>query len=365
MVMLPLLFSVPVGLSETGKTAYIFIIYTLLGAVCYTASNISYNAMTSLITDNPKDRVAMGSVRFLFAVVAALVLSSTTIALVNAFGGGQRGWTFVSVVYALVYGLFTMITVFGVREMKTSVPEQQKVKESANSLSFAKSLILLCKNKYFLIMLGLYLASYTSSGLGGAIGVYYVQYVLNNPALLGLLSLAGIIPMMIALPLTPKLTSKLGMQKTCFAGSLVSIAGSLIVMFSNNNIPVLLAGLVIRGFGNAPFTATMLALVAETAEYAALKFKVRMEGVIYSCSSVGIKVGSGLGVAIAGWLLTAGHYDGAANVQPQSAITMIQVLYLAVPLIFTAIMAILFWLLKVEKTNAALKAETTSETVLK
>jgi GPH family glycoside/pentoside/hexuronide:cation symporter len=361
MILLVLLFSVPAGFSATGKNAYIFIIYTLLGAVCYTASNISYNAMTSLVTDNPKDRVSMGSIRFLCAVAASLVLSSTTVALVNAFGGGRRGWVLVAVLYALVYGLFTMITVFGVREMKATAAETRKVEEPAETLSFAKSILLLCKNKYFIIMLGLFLVNYISSGLGGAIGIYYVQYVLGNPALLGLFSLAGMIPMMIVLPLAPRLTSKFGMQRTCLVGSLISVAGSLVVVFSNNNIPILMAGLIIRGVGGAPFIGTMYALVAEVAEYAALKFKVRMEGVVYSCCSVGIKVGSGVGVALAGWLLTAGHYDGAASVQPQSAVAMIQSLYLIAPLIIALLVAILLWTLKVEKANAALKAEAAIE----
>jgi GPH family glycoside/pentoside/hexuronide:cation symporter len=363
MILMVFLFTVPSGFSEAGKNIYIFITYTLLGAICYTASNISYNALVSLATDNPKDRVSMGSVRFLFAVAAALVLSSTTMTLVNKLGGGQKGWTLVAILYAVIYGIFTMITVFGIREIKRSPAETPETMEPSGtkkqtaSLSFAKSIVLLGKNKFFLIMLGLYLAQYISGGIGGAVGIYYVTYVLGNPSLLGLFSLASLIPMMVVLSLTPKLTAKFGMQKTCFAGALVSAAGSLIVFFSNNSIPLILTGSVIRSLGSAPFTGSMYALVAEVAEYAVLKFKTHMEGTIYSCSSVGIKVGSGVGVALAGWILAAGHYDGALEVQPQSALTAIQTLYLAAPLVIAAFTALLLWFLKVEKANAALKAE--------
>jgi GPH family glycoside/pentoside/hexuronide:cation symporter len=40
---------------------------------------------------------------------------------------------------------------------------------------------------------------------------------------------------------------------------------------------------------------------------------------------VGIKVGSGLGVAITGWLLTFGGYVGGMETQSESALALLQV----------------------------------------
>jgi GPH family glycoside/pentoside/hexuronide:cation symporter len=157
------------------------------------------------------------------------------------------------------------------------------------------------------------------------------------------------------LSFTPKLTGKWGMRKTCLIGASVGIGGALIIIFSNGSLPVLITGLVISSIGGAPLTGSMYALVAEIAEYAFLKFKVRMDGMIYSCCSVGIKVGSGLGVAVAGWLLGAGGFDGLAEVQPQSAISMINGMYIVVPLAAALLRILFLSLLKVEKTNQALK----------
>jgi GPH family glycoside/pentoside/hexuronide:cation symporter len=129
------------------------------------------------------------------------------------------------------------------------------------------------------------------------------------------------------------------------------------MMFSNNSIPVIMIGMVLTAIGSAPFIGTMYALVAEIAEYAFMKFKVRMDGTIYSCSSVGIKLGSGIGIAVVGWLLSAQGYDGALTTQPGSAIAMIQALNLAAPLVFAILMTLLLGLLNVEKVNAALRTE--------
>ena len=69
-IALIMLFNVPSTLSSNAKYIYIFIFYTLICAFFYTASNISYNALTSLATDNAEERVSMGSIRFICTAVA-------------------------------------------------------------------------------------------------------------------------------------------------------------------------------------------------------------------------------------------------------------------------------------------------------
>ena len=51
---------------------------------------------------NPKDRVQMGSYRFIFAAVGILILSFCTSGLLEYFGGGQKGWTAVSIIYSII-----------------------------------------------------------------------------------------------------------------------------------------------------------------------------------------------------------------------------------------------------------------------
>ena len=352
-IALVMLFNVPSSFSDTAKYVYIFIIYTLLGAFFYTASNISYNSLISLAANDPKDRVSMGSIRFIFAVLGALIITGATMVFVNSLGGGQQGWTLVSIIYAAVFVIFIMITVIGVRETKAAETDEKK---ETGTIGFGKSLMYLSKNKYFFIILGLFIIFYISSGIGQSLGIYYVSYILGDPALMGLIGLAGIIPMIIVLPITPKLTAKFGMQKTCLFAGLISVAGSVVILLSGNKIPLLMIGLVIRSAGTAPFTGAMYALIAEIAEYAKLKFNVSTEGTIYSCSSVGIKVGSGLGIAITGWFLTMGGYIGGIETQSQSALSMIQNIYLISPLVTAALMVLLLALLSVEKANKALRA---------
>ena len=47
-------FAIPTSLGKTAQYAWFFIAYTLLNAVFYTANNIAYAALTSLVTKNAK-----------------------------------------------------------------------------------------------------------------------------------------------------------------------------------------------------------------------------------------------------------------------------------------------------------------------
>lgn len=80
------IFAIPMGMSEFAKYAWFFICYSLLNAVFYTANNIAYSALTSLVTKNSAERVEMGSYRFMFAFATSLAIQSFTLLAVSALG---------------------------------------------------------------------------------------------------------------------------------------------------------------------------------------------------------------------------------------------------------------------------------------
>ena len=84
-VTLVAIFMIPVNLGKTAQYAWFFIAYTLLNAVFYTANNIAYSALTALVTKNSKERVQMGSYRFIFAFSTSLLIQSITVKAVSVF----------------------------------------------------------------------------------------------------------------------------------------------------------------------------------------------------------------------------------------------------------------------------------------
>ena len=105
---------------------------------------------------------------------------------------------------------------------------------------------------------------------------------------------------------------------------------------------------------------TLLNAVFYTANniaYSALTALVkRVDGTMYSCTSLGVKLGGGLGTAITGWLLAASHFDSALTVQPDSCINMLKIMYLVIPFALDAIITFILSRMKVEEANEKLRA---------
>ena len=76
---------------------------------------------------------------------------------------------------------------------------------------------------------------------------------------------------------------------------------------------------------------------------------------MFRCSSIGIKVGSGIGVGLVGWLLDfAGYAEGAMT---DASLTMIKFIYGVIPVILTALITVCLWRMRVSEENDRLRAE--------
>ena len=117
------------------------------------------------------------------------------------------------------------------------------------------------------------------------------------------------------------------------------------------NIPMMLTFSVISGLCVSPVTGDLNALIAATSDYTYRTKGKRIDGTMFSCSSLGIKIGGGLGTALAGMLLEAGGYVANAPVQSASCINMLKFMYLGFPFITVIITTIILSRLKVEKAN--------------
>lgn len=112
----------------------------------------------------------------------------------------------------------------------------------------------------------------------------------------------------------------------------------------------------IRGITTAPLQGSINAIIAEVGQNAYLKKNVHVEGMMFSCTSVGMKVGSGLGTAISGWMLSAAHFVGEAEQQTEGVLNTIKFTYGAIPLIIVVLITVCLWRMHVVEENAQLQA---------
>lgn len=357
-ITLAAIFSIPVNTSKFAQYAWFFIAYTLLNAVFYTANNIAYSALTALVTKNSKERVEMGSCRFIFAFSTSLLIQSVTIQFVDSLGGGAYGWRTVAIIYAIIGLIVNTISVLSVKELS-----EEELNDSAESTDEKYSLVvaakLLVSNKYYLMICITYILQQIYTAMLN-MGIYYMTYVLLNKNLYPVFSWAINIPLIIALVITPALVEKWkGIYKLNLAGYAIGTLGRLMVVVAAylGSVPLMLVFTGIAAFGMGPWQGDMNAVIANCSEYTYLTKHKRVDGTMYSCTSLGIKLGGGLGIAITGWLLAFSGFDGQAAVQPQSCINMLYMMYLWIPFGIALVITFVMSKMNVEKANEELRSK--------
>ena len=352
-------FSIPTSWGQTAQYIFFFLSYTLLNAVFFTANNIAYASLTALITKNTSERVQIGSFRFIFAFATKIVIEAVTIFAVEWLGGGVMGWRLIAIIYAIVGLITNTYSVFSVKELPEADDEMEEEREEEHKLTFLQSFKVLLKNKYYIIISCSYILTQLYASVIG-MGTYYAKYILGNEELFSDLSLGINITMVVALTILPYVIKKMGgMYKLNIWGYVLAALGRVGVMVAAymGSFPLMIAFTAVSTIGIAPLQGDLNALIACCSEHTTLKTGYKLEGMMYSCSSLGLKLGGALGTAISGWLLAAAGYVENAAVQTPSAVSMLNFLYLWMPIILCAAVGFLLVFLRVEKANEKLIAE--------
>ncbi len=359
-VTLAAIFAVPTSWGTMAQYVWFFIAYTLLNGVFYTANNIAYSALTSLVTKNSKERVQMGSYRFIFAFSTSLLIQSITIGFVAICGGGAEGWRIVAVVYAAIGLIINTVSVFSVKELsEEELGRETEAKQEEETYGLVDAFKLLVANKFYLMICGVYILQQLYGAMIN-VGIYYMTYVLKNENLYGVFSWAINIPLIIALIFTPALVGRWkGMYKLNLRGYIIAVIGRAFVVIAGymGSVPLMLLFTAVAALGQGPWQGDMNAVIASCSEYTFLTKGRRVDGTMYSCTSLGVKLGGGLGTAVAGWLLELGRFDGKLAVQPQSCIDMLHVMYLWIPLVIDVIIMLVLSKMNVEGANEKIKTE--------
>ncbi|MFF2053545.1 MFS transporter [Leifsonia sp. NPDC058194] len=350
-----LLFNIPAGLGAGGKEVYAFVMYFLCLGVGFVGSNLAYHTLLSVITSNSKMRVSLTVIRTFFALVTTLVVNFVTIPVVTANGGGQAGWTLISIVYGAIAAVTFLIVFFGTKERVTGTIKQ----DDGQKLPLGKTLKILVRNPYFFLAFGFFLLNYLLTGTAG-VGVYYAKDVLGNPNIYSILGLVQLLPLIIGLWFMPAIIGRFGKRKLILVGVVITVIGAIISLIDPANLTLLIAGGLVRAVGGIPAAAGLFALVADVVDYGEWKSGVRLDGMTYAAATAGQNFGAGLGVALVGWLLAAGGYDGQAATQPASAVSMEVFLYLWLPLIAAVLMGVIIWFLNIDKNLSQIQRDLAS-----
>ena len=338
-----LLFLIPADASAWVQGIYIFVTYNLVNTVVYTALNLPYSTMASLITRDEKSRASTQAWRIFCGPGGKMIVTVSTIPLVQAFGNDQRSWIIVACIYAVIALILLLICFFNI--------EERVVIEAAKDKTFTvkENLKALFSNQYWAICLGLWGFMVMMSTVTGTIETYYCKYTLGNEALYSPIYAAELISQCIVVLIVPHFVSRFGKRNLTLAGILLVIVAQLVWMSNPLSVPIAMVSGVLRGIGVAPLWACVFPMIADSAEFGQWKTHVRQDGMIFSAASVGSKLGGGLASAGIGLLMDSVGYDGTLVAQSPEAMDMIYNICMYAPIIFSVIIVVLCLLYKLDK----------------
>lgn len=349
-----LLFAVPTGWSTAAKLVYIFFSYNLAFTVLFTAINLPYATLTALMTQDQYERSVLAIFRMVLATSGTLFIKICTMPVVRIFGGesNPRAWTLTFVVFGALEIITFMITFLFTRE------RVQNTENKKDSVPISAGFKALLQNKYWFIATLNLILIFVVQGVSNSAEVYYARQVLGNSDLVGTFGVAFQLTQIVCMvTFTAPLVKKFGKRNVLLAGAIIMVAGYAIMGIGAGSLPVLIAGCIFRGIGNAGVSACQFAMVTDTIEYGEWKTGIRTEGLINSAASFGQKIGNGLSTVLLGAVLSIGGYVGTAATQTTSAITAIKAGYIYIPIALTVVQFVVLLFYKLDKEYPSILAD--------
>ncbi|KGE99948.1 hypothetical protein HMPREF1628_08275 [Actinomyces sp. S4-C9] len=361
-IALVLVFAIPRGMGTGPTIAYITVVINIYYLV-YTMSNIPFGTLGTLVSRDPQVRSELNLIRMLGFFAINIVLSFTTLWMVGIFddgNNGNRGWIITMVIYGIVMSIIFWFTYSMTTErVKPAVAQNAAERaEKEKPLPLGKSLALLFKNKYWILIFIIMILTWVLVSLFGGVNVYYAAHILHNPSYVGVLNFAFTGALLVGFLCVSFIFRKIGRRRTIFIGLVVIVVSSLAMLLNTTNIWFLGVLLVLRGLGFAPLMGSAYAMLADVIDYGEWKNGVRNEGVTYSGGTFSTTIGSGLASAGIGYVIgVAGYVYETGVPQPESVLAAIESLFIVAPAAVAVILMILFYFYNLDLFNEKIAAD--------
>ena len=305
------------GLSEKGYLIYAYITYILYGMM-YTAVNIPYGSMASVMTADQTERSTLSVIRSLGAGIGtALSQMVLPLFVYSTVAGGAkildqnklfRGVVILAVLSVVIYYLFFRLT----KEYIAPVKNQENE-------SFLKTFGKLMKNRPFVALCLASMLLIAGSMYTQTVFNYLFKNYFEKPGLFALVTLATYLPMLILMPFVGKLVRRYSKKGICALGSLAAALAFLALYFIRTDSAMLFLGVVVfSGFGLCFFTLEVWAMVTDVIDYHEKLHQRRDEGTTYACFSFFRKLGQTLAGIGASMALAAVGYSTAQGTVTQT-----------------------------------------------
>jgi len=363
------------GIQEKAQVAtYATLSYVLL-LVAYSFNNVPYSSLGGVITSDIRERTNITTIRFVAVTIAQFVVQGLTLPLVDRFGQGnlQRGWLYTVALFAVVSLVFFLIT-FAVSRERIQPPPTQE----ANIVEDIKSTI---SNVPWTAMFLLTFTLFITLAVWGSAMSFYFQYNVDQKSLYDFLHVFGlvddisqaysvgfsvfnmtgaIVQFLGVIILSRRLANKYGKRKVFMVClSLTTFFTALFYIPSPTDVSLLFTLNFMKSLAYAPTIPLLWAMIGDVADHIEYENYRRATGFCFAGIVMALKVGLGLGGAVAGIIISAfGYQSGNVAIQNESAMEGIRLVASLVPaLLFGVGVVALFFYPITKEYNEKMQAE--------
>lgn len=367
-----LLYAIPKA-SQNVQIVWVIVSYNLFFALAFTIYNMSHALMVPLSTRNTKQRDSLAMLTSTgTTMIPGLLVTIIMPLMIRSFGVGAdaRGtWLMMMSILSVLAIPATLLEYYFTKERVTEEAESAQAQDKEVTVAFSKQMKAAFTDKYWLLIMGFYLAYNILNILSTNSMLYYCNWVVSNSVDGGagmqvLVNAIGQAPLGLGIFILWPLVRKFGKRRVTIIGFIIGALGSLLVLATPGNIPALLAGLVIKSFGALP-TYAMMAMLAEALDHIEWKNEFRADGFSASMYSIILTVTAGIGqsIILAGinsFGYIAPNSTAEMITQPDAMRTFFNWCFVGIPMIGYLIGAVLIFFFDLEKKMPQISSDITS-----
>jgi len=329
------LFSIPSGMSETGKLVWFGVAYLLWDTV-YTLTDVPAYAMLNTMTDNLRERNLLLSVNRVFSGAGVLIYGVVLPLLISEKVGMSASW---AIAIMSIFSAATMVPLCLHCKERNYSPDQEE-----ENFTPRQMLRYLGKNKYLLTYYGGYMAT-DALKTSAAVTLFVSFYLFGDSLFSILLNVLNMVPGVFAAMLMPTLLKKFDKFKTLFVCNLVNIAlGLLIYFLGYQDKTTFIILTCVRCIPMSIVGILAFMFTPDCAEYGQYKSGISAKGITFAIQTFSVKitgaVSSSLALALLGlfsWIsVEAESFEELAALgirQSDGALNGLWIVYALVPVI--------------------------------
>lgn len=300
----------------TVRIIYMYVTYILWGSVFYTAINIPYGSMASVLSPDANDRAALSTFRSIGATLANLVIGVgaplllyTTDAFGNQVVDGRR-FTIIAGVFSVAAVICYLLCYFLTTERVVIAPQEEPEGGTLQNLSA------LLKNRALLGIIVAAILLLLASLLSQSVNQYvFIDYFKSREAV-SVMSICGLLPTLLLVPFIGPVAKKYGKKEISAAGCIVGGAATLFLYWAQvKSVVTYIAISTIGYLGFGFFNLVIWAIITDVIDDWEVRTGQREDGTIYAVYSFARKIGQALAGGLGGFALGLVGYDSQVQVQ--------------------------------------------------